>query len=345
MVKICKNQGLNHIEDLCTLAKGADTLVLVSPFLAPDMGKLLGRMKTIKRVDLYTNLEGFDQGVAIVESLKAFSDYCEQNGIILNMYYDDALHGKVYLFYKGTIPKGFITTSANFTDKGLSKNTEFGIEIHDDSLQSEMLGAIKDAVQTTLSSAHLDYLYGKAQEHKKKYPEIKVRPFKASHFVKSDRSPTTRYFMKNIGRRDHLHPKKPMMDDFELGFSDTNCKRGDILIISAIGHSVIMGMYMILEDNPKYYLDGETDKWPYKYKVRCMTREFSRRWWLYNISTMPLEDDFIKNKLSPDDHIRDNVDSIQIIKWGKPFRINKEFADFVLKRMNEAVAKDTGNDT
>ena len=131
------------------------------------------------------------------------------------------------------------------------------------------------------------------------------------------------------------------MDDFELGFSDTNCTKGDILIISAIGHSLIMGMYMILDDDPNYYLDGPTDKWPYKYKVRCMTREFSKAWWLYNLSTMPLEDDFIKNKLSPDDHIRDDVDSIQIIKWGKPFRINKEFADFVLKRMNEAVARGT----
>ena len=36
--------------------------------------------------------------------------------------YDNELHGKVYLFYEGDIPTGFIIGASNFTDKGLEKN-------------------------------------------------------------------------------------------------------------------------------------------------------------------------------------------------------------------------------
>ena len=39
--------------------------------------------------------------------------------------YDNELHGKVYLFYEGDIPTGFIIGSSNFTDKGLEKNKQF----------------------------------------------------------------------------------------------------------------------------------------------------------------------------------------------------------------------------
>ncbi len=339
MIRICQNTEITHIDELYTLSKNADTLVLVSPFLSSDIGNLLSKMKKIKRVDLYTNLDGYEQGVANVESLCAFSDYCEGKGIILNMFYDDSLHGKVYLFYKGSTPMGFITTSANFTDRGLSKNREFGLSLLNADLQEEMMNIIKESEWTTLSLAHLKYLYSEAKNYKMKHPVKKVKPFKASSFVKSEISSTTRYFVKNIGRKESRHPQKPMMDDFQLGFSDKGCKKGDILVINAIGYSIIMGMYMILDDNPDYFLDGPTDKWPYKYKVRCMTREFSKNWWRYNLSTMPLEEDFVKNRLSPEYHIRGDQDSLQNIKWGKPFIINKEFADFVLKRMNEAVSK------
>ncbi len=191
-VKISINTDGTHLNELCSLAKEANRMVICSPFLANNIGKLLDGMKSIKTVDVYTNLDGFENGVATVESLTSFAYYCEKNNIELNMYYEDSLHGKVYLFYEGDEPKGFVVTSANFTNNGLEKNVEYGFVVHNAELQEEMFEHIREDIRHTLSAAHLAYIYSKAQEYKEKHQQKKEAPFKASKYVKSEVSATTR---------------------------------------------------------------------------------------------------------------------------------------------------------
>ena len=75
-----------------------------------------------------------------------------------------------------------------------------------------------------------------------------------------------------------------------LEFSNTNVYKGDILIINAIGHKKLVGIYMVADDTWEEYLDGSDDKWPYKYTLKCLTKEFSQKWWLYDIKTMAFVD-------------------------------------------------------
>ena len=153
-VEITWNGGFNHKEELLALAEKSDTFYMVSPFLAPDIEKIIEEMPTIKNLYVYTNIDGFDMGVEIIEALSRLQKYCEKESISLSMFYDDGLHGKVYLFYKGEKATGFVTASANFTTKGLTKNIEYGILIEDETLQNEMLNNVRNNVAHTLSAAY-----------------------------------------------------------------------------------------------------------------------------------------------------------------------------------------------
>lgn len=334
--EITWNGPYNHKDELLGLAEKSDTFYLVSPFLAPDMTEIIKEMPTIKNLFVYTNIDGFDMGVEIIESLSALQKYCEKEKISLSMFYDDGLHGKVYLFYKGDVPTGFITASANFTNKGLTKNIEYGILIKDAALQKEMLTNIKKSVEHTLSAMYLSYLYGKAQEFKKKHPKEEKPAFKSAKFVRSEKTKETRYFLKSIGRDGKPHPKAPYVEDIKLGFSKSTYHKGDIVVVHAKKHGLIVGIYMLLEDIPEEYLEEEEDKWPYKYPLRCLSVDFSEKWWTLGLKTMELPEDFLENRLHENDHVTlKGGDTLNAIHYGRPFQITKEFTDFVLKRMNE----------
>ena len=334
---ITENVVGTHIGRLKEIAAKSDKLIVVSPFLADDMSKIVKQMSTIKYVDIYTNLDGFGVAPSIIKSLHAFSDYCDKSGIKLNMYYDNELHGKVYLFYKGDTPTGFIIGSSNFTDKGLEKNKEYGLAVTDSSIQEAMYEMIKEQLHCGISTVHLDDLYKKAIEFEKNNPVPKPKVFKATCIIKTKESVQTRYLVKSIGRRDKWHPEEPLVKDIKLGFSNTNVYKGDILIINAIGHTKLVGIYMVADDTWEEYLDGPDDKWPYKYTLKCLTKEFSQKWWLYDIKTMALADDFAENKVSATDFVLANQekDSLKAMQRGRPFEVSRAFVDFVNARIKE----------
>lgn len=338
---ITTNRLIKHLDELKNIAKKSDTLVIVSPFLSDDLSALLNDMNTIHNIEIYTNIDGYDMAVEVIESLFKLYKYCEENSIALNMFYDDSLHGKVYLFYKKTKPKGFITTSANFTNKGLTQNIEYGIHIKDNKLQNEMLKNIKCEVSHVLSAVYLEYLYGKAVEFRKKHPKQNGAKFTSAKFIRSKIIKEPRYYLKSIGRKEKPHPEVPYVKDIKLGFSTQSFHKGDILVISAIKHVKIVGLYMVMDDVPERYLEDISDKWPYKYKLRCMSPSFSKKWWIYNVKTMELEKDYKLSRLKEDDHITESGDTLKAIHYGRPFKVTKPFVDFILKRMNEAKEKKT----
>lgn len=335
---ITTNRLIKHLDELKNIAKKSDTLVIVSPFLSDDLSALLNDMNTIHNIEIYTNIDGYDMAVEVIVSLFKLYKYCEENSIALNMFYEDLLHGKVYLFYKKTKPKGFITTSANFTNKGLTKNIEYGIYIKDDKLQNEMLKNIKCEVSHALSAVYLEYLYDKAVAFRKKHPkqEQDGAKFKSAKFIRSKTIKEPRYYLKSIGRKEKPHPEVPYVKDIKLGFSTPSFHKGDILVISAIKHVKIVGLYMVMDDIPERYLEDSSDDWPYKYRLRCMSPSFSKKWWIYNVKTMELEKDYKLNRLHEDDYITESGDTLNAIHYGRPFKITKPFVDFILKRMNEA---------
>ena len=58
---ILKNEKKsNHLNCLEKISTQADTLIIVSPFVADDISKLLNNISTIKKITLYTTLQKYD---------------------------------------------------------------------------------------------------------------------------------------------------------------------------------------------------------------------------------------------------------------------------------------------
>ena len=72
-VEITWNGGFNHKEELLALAEKSDTFYLVSPFLAPDIEKIIEEMPTIKNLYVYTNIDGFIKAPEVLREGKHFS--------------------------------------------------------------------------------------------------------------------------------------------------------------------------------------------------------------------------------------------------------------------------------
>ena len=118
-MKLLTNEKMsNHLSCLKKMATKADTLIIVSPFVTDDISKLIEDMVTIKNITLYTSLQKYDDTAKKVIALYNFYEYCKGKAIDLLIKIDDNLHGKVYLFYDGVKPKGFVLTSGNFTENG-----------------------------------------------------------------------------------------------------------------------------------------------------------------------------------------------------------------------------------
>lgn len=93
------------------------------------------------------------------------------------------------------------------------------------------------------------------------------------------------------------------MDDVKLGFKKATYHKGDVMVIHAKEHGLVVGIYMVLEDIPEEYIEDTWDKWPYKYMLRCLTPDFSKKWWQEEIKTLELPEDFIIHRLHEEDHV------------------------------------------
>lgn len=95
---ISNDESENHFNWIRKVAAQADTLILVSPFLSPSIGDMVKEIPSIKRIVLYSNLDGFDMARETIHAIYNLYVFC-QDRISLSVYCSNKLHGKVYLFY------------------------------------------------------------------------------------------------------------------------------------------------------------------------------------------------------------------------------------------------------
>lgn len=149
---ILSNKGdFNHYDVFVKYSAMSDKMVIVSPFLSPDMPRLLADMPSIKRVELYTNLDGYGIASSILSSIYRLYEYGRDQGIDIIVKCNDHLHEKAYLFYNGVESRGFLVTSGNFTDNGLRHNHEYGVFLDNEALQKELADQISGLSWTELS--------------------------------------------------------------------------------------------------------------------------------------------------------------------------------------------------
>lgn len=337
---ITNDKHSNHFTYLKKLAKDADTLIIVSPFVTDDFSNLIGEMKTIKKITLYTTLEKYADTAQKAVALYKFNDYCEYSNIDLIIKIDDNLHGKIYLFYNGITPKGMILTSGNFTANGLLHNHEYGVYIQDDKKQKEMADIIMSVNTYDLKKKQLDEIYAAALAFIQKNPVVEPAKLKVNKIINKKPSVTQKgaikYFIKPVGtsKKPFLAPRIVEEHD-EMGFGDypKNMHTGDVLLLHSVGPGFIVGYYVLTSDDVENKKVDDDDRWPWKVQVECHSSKYSSNWWNYNLKTFDLVKEF--KKLHPNKHITiSGGDTLGALKWGSDrVQITDEFAQFIIERI------------
>lgn len=330
----------NHHQTLCKLAAKADTLIIVSPFVTDDISKLIDDMATIKNITLYTTLQKYDDTAQKVVALYEFYKYCKDKSINLLIKIDDNLHGKVYLFYDGIKPKGFVLTSGNFTENGLVNNHEYGLCIEDADKQKEMADIIMSINTYDLSYIQLCEIYDEALKFIKKLPTVQQEKFKVHKLINKKPSATqngtVKYYLKPVGTSQEPFVKPMVVKEVDmLGFGKNpkTMQKGDVLLLHSVGPSNIVGYYVVISDEAVFVKNDDNDRWPWKVQAECHSLQFSAEWWDYELKTQELINEFLEK--NPGQHVTlAGGDTLGALQWGRDkVQITKDFAQFIISKM------------
>lgn len=341
-LNILKNEKKsNHLSCLEKMATQADTLIIVSPFVADDISKLLNNISTIKKITLYTTLQKYDDTARKAISLYKFYKYCREKSIELLIKIDDNLHGKVYLFYNGSKPKGFVITSGNFTENGLLNNHEYGLCVEDEKMQQEMADIIMSINTYDLSYIQLCEIYNDALKFIEKHPLIQQEKFKININIRpsAPQNKDVKYYITQRGTTENPFNEQMTLNNketftFRANSKDPNkkIKKGDILLISGVGSLCIVGYYRVISDEP-YEEQNCKDRWPWKVKAECCSPQLRSSWRDYKLKTQDLVAEFKQKK--PEEHITTRGgDTLGALQYGlDKIQITKEFAQFVIGKI------------
>jgi hypothetical protein len=345
---ISNDEQNNHYDWLVKFAVQADTIVLVSPFLSLNIGKLLVQMPTIKKIILYSNLDGFDMASATIRAIHNLYIYC-QDRIEVKVYCNDNLHGKVYLFYRGDEAKGFFVSSANFTDKGLKSNQEYGIFSDNKDVQEDLLKRLQANHYDEITLDDVIRIENGVKDFERTNEVKKVPVFKAKMYLekKEEQRMETRYFLKLLGTGERPYEiQRNLKEDNPIGISKESYKRyrerlpkkGDIFICHGVGkgRACIVGYCRLTTDELSKETRYEGDKWNYKYYIEDLNEEYSCHWYEHcsSMKTFQLQDEFVKKM--PNQKVTLTGNSLGAIKLGQGLiELSKEFALFLIDRINE----------
>lgn len=303
-MKILNNLSENHYIRIQELLIGSDEFILVSPFLTESFEESVYSIAQsgVKKIILVTTLK--DNNVDLFKkanSLHTFCTSCVKNNITYEIRIDNKLHGKIYIFLNNGIPKQGIITSANFTDKGLYHNHEWGIEI-DDSIELQKI--VKDIF--CVSSYPLSY---KEIEDIIKYidnylsnnqiiSEQKIAIEISKLFNKTTKEidlSDVRYFIKPIGSSEE--PFSPMRSINsiieELHFSKrrpTAVRPGDILICYGVGTTKLIGYFEVLTEPA--IVRGEDSRWPWGVDAKNLCPDYSNEWFNHENTISSIQTSF-----------------------------------------------------
>ncbi len=258
-MRVINNLGdQSHLNVLLEQFSLADEVYLVSPFLSEDLGRLLHAVDTsrLRAIHLISKLPPpARQQIKPINALNSFYDAFHalpQWSIKIN----NALHGKIYLFYKNGEPVSAIVTSANLTTKGMSQNDEWGVITNDAAtislLKEQVLSTVNNAWSLSLSD--LQNLKQKADDYVRDHPnegnEADAGPDLTEGLSQRPVGPvvpaTATIWLKPIGWRDGPIPiSEPWDSDVRsitFGRRPIGIKDGDIIITYAVEHRRLLGV-------------------------------------------------------------------------------------------------------
>ena len=338
VIVLSNNGEHNHYDILTKYSKMADRIIIVSPFLAADMSRILSRMPTIKHIELYTNLDGYGMAGNVLSAICGLYKYGLEKGVSVSVKYNDRLHGKAYLLYDGNEGKGCIITSGNFTDDGLKNNHEYGVFLDNESKQEELRKQIYNLDCSELSHEEVIELLAKADEFAMKHSETKISVFKAADYINNRMilPDNCKFFIKVLGAEDRpISREYTIIKDNEIGFSKipSRISKDDILVCHAKQVGNVLGVCKIESEPAKKLAAFEGDRWEWKITTSCISEQYSLHWWDYGIRTLDLEAEYNRTKKEGEHITMRETDTIRGCLRRGYGEITREFAQFVMDRI------------
>ena len=311
-------------------------------------------LSELKKLHLITTLppKSFDQ-IKKVSSLISFIEFPDIKAQKINcqISLNNKLHGKIYIFKKDDNYISSIVSSANFTDSGLSRNHEWGIEVSDKNEIQNLESSILNSIEFSNLSFDEVYRMRKATtEFLAKQPQTETRDIdlKLTDLLSSSSwisrlNDTIQFWLKPIGVTDNPVTEDRLFDklDDELNFSKlrpNGVKPNDILIAYGVGTSKILSIYRVtsfpigatLEE-----IDEEDwlERWPWYVQAQNLTPNFGSTWAIHNLWINSLKDAFLKT--NPDEAITAvGGQTLGALNYGKDkLKLSPGFAKFIIDKV------------
>jgi len=324
------------------IADRSDTIYIISPFLMESFDRVIQDFKNkgVKEVHLVTTLNVDANIQRKVNALHSFCMSCTAAGIKHYIYEDAALHGKIYI---GTLDGEFsygMLTSANFTNKGLYTNHEWGLWIED----KITLRALKDEVfnmcSKPLTNEDIFGIKKKVDDYFKKKPDMELPKIELTikEFIKYKKKrpvdlqrnrllqPNNRYVIKPVATTKDPYKKgrKPNVDIEITHVSDDFVKYindGAFLILYGIGSGKILGLFEVLFP-PVYTGEGA---YPWAITTRNLYSNYSENWY-----------SFEKIRSRTKREYPEGIKTLNLIQWGRgAIPVDEKFGKYLISIIKE----------
>lgn len=345
----------NHLIRLKELFQNSDTVILTSPFLMTDFADFFGEVdcSRLKELHLITTLppRSFDQ-IKKINSLISFIEFpsIKEKRVRSRISLNNKLHGKVYIFKKDQDYISAIISSANFTDSGLSRNHEWGVEISDKNEIIELENSILDSVE--FSNLSVDEIYNLQKVATKflldqpqaetRDIDLKLTDLLSSSSWKSQLD-TVEFWLKPIGVTENPVAEDRLFNKLndELNFSKvrpTGVKPDDILIAYGVGTSKILSIYSVtsfpISATLKEIEEFEwLERWPWYVQARNLTPNFGLTWASHNLWINALKEEYLR--MNPSSAITAvGGQTLGALNYGKDkLKLSPEFAKFIIDKV------------
>lgn len=348
----------NHAVRLKQLFNDADSILLTSPFLMTDFADFLGEVtiSDTKKIHLITTLKpkSFDQirKISSLVSLIEFPDIKEER-VQCQISLNNKLHGKIYIFKKEGEYISAIVSSANFTDSGLSRNHEWGIEITDNNEIAELEASILDCIEfENLSFEDIYSMQESTDEFLANQPETEERDIDlnltdllSSPSWTTELDDTITYWLKPIGVTDSPVEEGRLFTELDtmLNFSKlrpNGVTPNNILIAYGVGSTKILAIYRVTSF-PEHVTQEqiqETDwleRWPWYVTGNNLTPNFGGAWWTHNLYINTLKDQYLA--ANPDHPITAvGGPTLGALNFGKDkLKLSPDFARYIIDQVVE----------
>lgn len=356
--KLINNLSSNddHSTRLKELFNESDSIVLTSPFLMTDFADFFGEVdfSQIKEFHLITTLlpKSFDQikKVSSLVSLIEFPDI-KSKKVNCQISLNNKLHGKIYIFKKNENYVSAIISSANFTDSGLSRNHEWGVEISDTEEIMNLEKSIIDSIDFPnlsfeeiykMEQATTDFLAEQPQTEKREI-DLNLTDLISLSKLTSQLNGTINFWLKPIGVTDNPVKEDELFNVIEdrLNFSKqrpNGVKTNDILIAYGVGATKILSIYcatsypLVVTELEKEKEDW-LNRWPWYVTAHNLTPIFGENWSRHNFYINSLREEYLS--INPNKPITAvGGQTLGALNYGKDkLKLSPDFAKFIIDKV------------